>query len=145
MKDIVARCMQWSSVSVSQTTTQKCVEAVEGNCAAKMLTPIGTREERLCRETRQRNLLQIVEIPPITPQVEEHRLHQLECQYCGTLTRAELPSQVNLSGYGPGVVATVAVLSGVVSPQSENGAKRHARLIWGVYVFGQRQSPAPRG
>ena len=56
---------------------------------------------------------QIVEMPPINPQVAEHRLHQLECQHCGTCTRAELPLEVSASGYGPRVVATVALLSGV--------------------------------
>ena len=56
---------------------------------------------------------QIVEMPPIIPEVKEHRLHQLECQQCGQLTRAELPKEVNPSGYGPRVVATVGVLSGV--------------------------------
>jgi len=56
---------------------------------------------------------QIVEMPPITPQVEEHRLHQRSCQHCGRLTRAELPKEVTPSGYGPRVVATVGVLSGV--------------------------------
>jgi transposase len=56
---------------------------------------------------------QIVEIPPIRPIVIEHRLHQLVCQQCGSSTRATLPTEVNPSGYGARVVATVAVLSGV--------------------------------
>ena len=34
---------------------------------------------------------QVVDIPPITPQVEEHRLHKLICKGCGTETRASLP------------------------------------------------------
>lgn len=56
---------------------------------------------------------QIVEIPPITPIVIEHRLHQLVCQQCGFFNRATLPTDVNPSGYGARVVATVAVLSGL--------------------------------
>jgi len=55
---------------------------------------------------------QIVEIPPIEPIVIEHRLHQLTCERCGTATRAKLPLDVNPSGYGVRVVATVALLSG---------------------------------
>ncbi len=51
---------------------------------------------------------QIVEIPPISPLVIEHRLHQLTCTGCGALTRAILPEDVNPSGYGVGVVALVA-------------------------------------
>lgn len=56
---------------------------------------------------------QIVEIPPISPIVVEHRLHQLECEQCRSLTRATLPMDVNPSGYGARVVAMVALLSGV--------------------------------
>ena len=56
---------------------------------------------------------QIVEIPPVSPIVVEHRLHQLMCQQCGSLTRAELPNEVDPSGYGPRVVAMVALLSGL--------------------------------
>ncbi len=56
---------------------------------------------------------QIVEIPPIKPIIVEHRLHQIECQQCGTLTRAKLPQDVHPSGYGVRVVALVTVLSGL--------------------------------
>jgi transposase len=56
---------------------------------------------------------QVVEIPPINPIIIEHRLHQLECQHCGTLTRATLPVDVAIRGYGVRVVALVAVLSGL--------------------------------
>lgn len=56
---------------------------------------------------------QVVELPPIEPIVEEHRLHQLECQHCGTLTRAKLPEGVSGSGYGVRVVAVAAILSGL--------------------------------
>ncbi|MHC5937073.1 IS66 family transposase [Nostoc sp.] len=56
---------------------------------------------------------QIVEIPPIKPIIVEHRLHQIECQQCDTLTRAKLPQDVHPSGYGVRVVALVTVLSGL--------------------------------
>ena len=56
---------------------------------------------------------QVVELPPIEPYVEEHRLHQLECRQCGTLTRAKLPDEVSASGYGVRVVAIAAILSGL--------------------------------
>lgn len=69
--------------------------------------------EKLSGEDANPYRHQIVEIPPITPQVEEHRLHQRVCEQCGTATRAELPAVVCSSGYGPRVVATVAVLSGL--------------------------------
>lgn len=56
---------------------------------------------------------QIVELPPISPIVVEHRLHQLICPRCGNSTRATLPAEVSSSGYGERVVAMVALLSGV--------------------------------
>ncbi|WP_375453043.1 transposase [uncultured Nostoc sp.] len=56
---------------------------------------------------------QIVEIPPINPIIVEHRLHQLMCKECGTLTRATLPMEVDPRGYGVRVVAIVGVLSGL--------------------------------
>jgi hypothetical protein len=56
---------------------------------------------------------QVVELPPIEAYVEEHRLHQLECGKCGTLTRAKMPAEVSQSGYGVRVVAIAAILSGL--------------------------------
>jgi len=55
---------------------------------------------------------QVVEVPEVTPLVDEHRLHQLRCPDCGAGTRAALPSDVSASGYGPRLVATVGLLSG---------------------------------
>jgi transposase len=56
---------------------------------------------------------QVVEIPPLKPYVEEHRLHSLECKECGAKTRAKLPAEVAVSGYGVRLVATVAMMSGL--------------------------------
>ena len=56
---------------------------------------------------------QVVEIPPIQLEIAEHRLHQLECDHCGTKTRAKLPATVSKSGYGSTVVALVSLMSGV--------------------------------
>lgn len=55
----------------------------------------------------------MVDIPPIQPYIEEHRLHQLTCQHCGEKTRAVLPKEVESSGYSERVVAIVSVLSGM--------------------------------
>jgi hypothetical protein len=41
---------------------------------------------------------QIVDIPPVTPIVVEHLLHQLICPCCQSATRAVLPSGVESSG-----------------------------------------------
>lgn len=56
---------------------------------------------------------QVVEIPPIQLQIEEYRLHQLECHHCGEKTRATLPDEVEVSGYGERVVAMVSLRSGM--------------------------------
>lgn len=85
----------------------------------------------LCGEDAHPYRHQIVEMPPIMPQVEEHRLHQLECQHCGRLTRAELPPEFDPSGYGPRVVATVAVLSGVYR-HSQRMVQSAMRDLFGV-------------
>lgn len=69
--------------------------------------------EKLSGEDSNPYRHQIVEIPPINPIILEHRLHQLECQHFGTLTRASLPSDVTTRGYGVRVVALVSLLSGL--------------------------------
>lgn len=56
--------------------------------------------------------VQIVEIPPVVPQVIEHRFHGLSCKQCGASTRAWDEGIINGSGYGERVAAHVAVLSG---------------------------------
>jgi transposase len=56
---------------------------------------------------------QLVELPEVVPYVEEHRLHRLKCAACGDKTRAKLPAEVSASGYGPRLVATVALLGGM--------------------------------
>ena len=56
---------------------------------------------------------QVVEIPQIKLQIEEHRLHQLQCHKCGAKTRAKLPTTCSQSGYGERLVALVSVMNGV--------------------------------
>jgi len=55
---------------------------------------------------------QVVELPEVRPLVDEYRLHQLTCPDCGETTRAPLPVDVPVSGYGPRLVASVGLLSG---------------------------------
>jgi transposase len=55
---------------------------------------------------------QVVELPVVTPLVDEHRLHQLTCPDCHAVTRAPLPPAVPASGYGPRLAATVGLFSG---------------------------------
>ncbi|MFM9102730.1 MAG: IS66 family transposase zinc-finger binding domain-containing protein [Cyanobium sp.] len=53
---------------------------------------------------------QLIEIPPITPVVIEHRLHRLVCPCCSTSTCAPLPAEVEASPYGPRLSALVGLL-----------------------------------
>jgi len=69
--------------------------------------------EALTGSDRNPDRHQVVDIPPIQPKIEEHRLHQLECPHCGCLTRAELPPGVEKSGYQARTVGIVSILSGV--------------------------------
>lgn len=54
---------------------------------------------------------QVAELPVVRPTVTEYRLHALGCR-CGHVTCADLPAGVPRGAFGPGVVATVAVLIG---------------------------------
>ena len=54
---------------------------------------------------------QVIEIPPITPLVIEHRLHRLVCPCCSTSTCASLPADVDVSRYGPRLSSLIALLS----------------------------------
>ena len=53
---------------------------------------------------------QVIEIPPITPLVIEHRLHRLVCPCCSTSTCARLPADVEASRYGPRLSVLVGLL-----------------------------------
>jgi transposase len=53
---------------------------------------------------------QVIETPPITPVVIEHRLHRLVCPCCSTSTCAPLPADVEPSRYGPRLSALVGLL-----------------------------------
>jgi len=53
---------------------------------------------------------QVIEIPPITPLVIEHRRHRLVCPCCSTSTCASLPMNVEPSRYGPRLSALVGLL-----------------------------------
>ena len=55
---------------------------------------------------------QVIEIPPITPLVIEHRLHRLVCPFYSTSTCAPLPAAVEVSHFGPRLSSLVGLLLG---------------------------------
>ena len=54
---------------------------------------------------------QVSELPPIAVTVSEHRLHRVRCPACAACTRAELPTGVPRSAFGPRLQAAVATVA----------------------------------
>ena len=76
---------------------------------------------------------QVIEIPPITPLVIEHRLHRLVCPCCSTSTCATLPADVEASSYGPRLSALVGLL-GSVFPLSFRNTQSLLDQLLGVEI-----------
>jgi transposase len=55
---------------------------------------------------------QTVDLPPITPEVSEWRLHRETCADCGEVTCATLPAGVPRGMCGPGLTALIGLLTG---------------------------------
>lgn len=55
---------------------------------------------------------QVTDIPPVTAEVVEHRLHTVVCPRCDHATTAPLPDSVPRSPFGPRLVAIVALMAG---------------------------------
>ncbi|MBA7481370.1 hypothetical protein ES707_16840 [subsurface metagenome] len=64
---------------------------------------------------------QIIDIPPIVPEVTEYLQQVYRCKDCGELVYASLPDKLRRQHFGPGVLAMVAVLTGML-----NTSKRKA-------------------
>ena len=77
---------------------------------------------------------QVVEIPPVRPEVREWQMHALSCGTCGCVTRAKLPTSVPIGGFGPRVQGTAALLSGVYR-LSHRATKEAMADLFGV-TFG---------
>jgi transposase len=75
--------------------------------------------------------LQVAELPPIAVRVSEHRLHGLCCPQCAARTRAELPTDVPRSAFGPRLQAAVVTLA-VRNRVSRRDTTELARELFGV-------------
>lgn len=69
-------------------------------------------EESLEGEDPSPQRHQVTDIPPISPEVTEYRLHALECSSCGKVTRAELPPGVSWSAFGARLQSMISMCSG---------------------------------
>ncbi|MCH9714389.1 MAG: IS66 family transposase [Cyanobacteria bacterium] len=74
---------------------------------------------------------QVIDIPPITPLVIEHRLHRLICPCCSTSTCASLPADVDVSRYGPRLSSLIALL-GAAFPLSISRSQALLQQVLGV-------------
>lgn len=55
---------------------------------------------------------QVVELPPLTPEIREYHCQAATCARCGQSTRGQLPAGVPDSAYGPRLQAFVALCTG---------------------------------
>lgn len=55
---------------------------------------------------------QVVDLPPIKPDVTEYQAHGRTCPCCGHLTQAAIPAETRQHSVGPGLTAVIAYLSG---------------------------------
>ena len=74
---------------------------------------------------------QVVEIPPLQPQITEYRCHRLRCAACGFQTRAPLPAAVSPRCFGPRLCALVALCTGAYR-MSKRSVEQLLRDVLGV-------------
>ncbi|MCP4008683.1 MAG: IS66 family transposase [Proteobacteria bacterium] len=67
---------------------------------------------------------QLVDLPPIEPEVTEYIQPVYRCQDCGELVYQSLPDEIKRRHFGPGVLALVGILTG-----SLNTSKRKALAL----------------
>jgi len=76
---------------------------------------------------------QVADIPPVEPDVTEHRLHAISCVRCGRLTRAQLPPEIPQGQFGPRLTAILALLSGGYRI-SKRGVQQLALDLFGLSI-----------
>ena len=79
----------------------------------------GCEDLEVCDQEPLRH--QTVDIPEIKPVVIEHVQHVRRCRKCGELVYAPLPDDIKRNIFGPGVLAVVGILTGML-----NTSKRKA-------------------
>jgi transposase len=57
-------------------------------------------------------LHQVIELPPITPEIREYQRHVLCCSRCGESTRGQLPDGVPEGAFGPRLQAFISLCTG---------------------------------
>jgi transposase len=76
---------------------------------------------------------QVFEIPPISPEVIEYRIHSNNCAECGKTNQGKLPEGVTQSPFGPRLVALICLLTGLYR-MSKRQTARFLQTILGVTI-----------
>ena len=76
----------------------------------------------------------VIEIPPITPLVIEHRLHRLVSSSYSTSTCAPLPAAVEVRHFGPRLSSLVGLLLGSAFPLSFSKTQALLDQLLGVEI-----------
>src|SRR5210317_391080 len=58
---------------------------------------------------------QTIDIPPIKPEVNEFVQHMMQCRQCGEVVYQPLSDDIKRNVFGPGVLAIVGVLTGMLN------------------------------
>lgn len=77
--------------------------------------------------------IQTIELPPVRPTVEEHRIHSLTCARCGAVTKAGVPETLRGTPFGPRLHGVVALLSGLLR-LSKREIHTALEVLFGVRV-----------
>jgi len=73
---------------------------------------------------------QIVDIPPIVPEVTEYLQHICRCKDCGELVYAPLSDEVRRKDFGPGTLALVAILTGMLNTSKRKALAMMNEVFW---------------
>lgn len=86
------------------------------------LCPCGSN--RLVQTPEEPIRHQIVDVPPIRPEVTEYVQPSYRCRDCGRVVYEPLPAEIQRRHFGPGLLAWVGILTGMV-----NTSKRKALTV----------------
>jgi transposase len=74
---------------------------------------------------------QVSEVPPVRAEVTEYRRHTLRCRCCGQVTRADWPTGVARTSFGPRARAVVGYLTGRLGASHRDVAEA-MRVLYGL-------------
>jgi transposase len=55
---------------------------------------------------------QVIDVPPIIPEIREYHQHVLQCRACGESTRGQLPAGIPTGAFGPRLQALIGLCTG---------------------------------